>query len=435
MGFVAGKRTIIDSTANINVVHNVPGGGFSGYASTSLNQRIHTLDNPNPNAFGTGDVFGYSAAISGNRCVVGAYQETDAGGSGSGKIYIFDIINGTLMHIIDNPNVFLDSAGDNFGYSVAISGNRCIVGALNEDEFVQGSAGKAYIFNTITGQRLTILNNPNDYGFSSNDQFGSTVAIYKNICAVAAINEDDAAYNNSGRVYIFNTESGQRLYTLANPTPASASAFGFSLAMFDDILVVGEYGSSNGGRVHLYNTSTGAFIRTINNPNVYDTGIGDFFGYSVGIYEDKIIVGAPFEDAVIGTQVGRAYLYDINGNLLFTLNELNNAGQRFGSSVGISKNRCVVGAPYDSANGSGSGRTYVFDTTTGNRLHILSNPNAYDTVVNDNFGFTVGISGNYLISTAPNEDDVTGTSSGKAYIFGANGSIDSLSRITQSLYI
>ena len=46
----------------------------------------------NPNAYGTSDTdyFGYSVAISGNRVVVGAHGENDAGGTDSGKAYIFD---------------------------------------------------------------------------------------------------------------------------------------------------------------------------------------------------------------------------------------------------------------------------------------------------------------------------------------------------------
>ena len=47
----------------------------------------------NPNAYGTSadDYFGFSVAISGNRVVVGAYGEDDAGGTDSGKAYIYTL--------------------------------------------------------------------------------------------------------------------------------------------------------------------------------------------------------------------------------------------------------------------------------------------------------------------------------------------------------
>ena len=47
----------------------------------------------NPNAYGTSadDYFGISVAISGNRVVVGAYGEDDAGGTYSGKAYVYQI--------------------------------------------------------------------------------------------------------------------------------------------------------------------------------------------------------------------------------------------------------------------------------------------------------------------------------------------------------
>ena len=47
----------------------------------------------NPNAYGTSatDQFGYSVAISGNRVVVSAQYEDDAGGTYSGKAYVYQI--------------------------------------------------------------------------------------------------------------------------------------------------------------------------------------------------------------------------------------------------------------------------------------------------------------------------------------------------------
>ena len=47
----------------------------------------------NPNAYGTSadDYFGYSVAISGNYAIVGAYGEGDAGGTDSGKVYLYNL--------------------------------------------------------------------------------------------------------------------------------------------------------------------------------------------------------------------------------------------------------------------------------------------------------------------------------------------------------
>jgi hypothetical protein len=52
---------------------------------------LYTLDNPNPYGTSSSDYFGYSVAISGDRCIVGAYSEEDASGTSSGKAYIFGL--------------------------------------------------------------------------------------------------------------------------------------------------------------------------------------------------------------------------------------------------------------------------------------------------------------------------------------------------------
>ena len=102
----------------------------------------------NPNAYGTSanDQFGYSVSVDGNYAIVGAYGEGDAGGTYSGKAYIFDATTGSLLHTLHNPNAYDTSVGDLFGNSVAISGNRVVVGARGEDDAGGYSSGKAYIF-------------------------------------------------------------------------------------------------------------------------------------------------------------------------------------------------------------------------------------------------------------------------------------------------
>ena len=48
----------------------------------------------------------YSVAISGNSAIVGAYGEDDAGGTSSGKAYIYNVTSGALVHTLDNPNAY-----------------------------------------------------------------------------------------------------------------------------------------------------------------------------------------------------------------------------------------------------------------------------------------------------------------------------------------
>ena len=73
---------------------------------------FHTLDNPNAYSTSADDRFGYSVSICDNYAIVGAYGEDDAGGTSSGKAYIFNPSTGALLHTLDNPNAYDTSAAD-----------------------------------------------------------------------------------------------------------------------------------------------------------------------------------------------------------------------------------------------------------------------------------------------------------------------------------
>ena len=285
---------------------------------------LHTLNNPTTNGTGAGYLFGSSVAISGNYAIVGAYKEDDAGGTESGKAYIFNVSTGALVHTLNNPSAYSTTAGDQFGYSVAISGNYAIVGAQAEDDAGGTSSGKAYIYNVTTGALVHTLNNPNTYGPSAGDYFGWSVAISINYAVVGAWGESDAGGTSSGKAYIYNVTTGALLYTLNNPNAFGTSGsdnFGSSVAVSGNYAIVGasaeddvgQFTGVGAGKAYIFNVTTGAFIHTINNPNTYSTSLAyDYFGYSVAISGDYAIVGAFGEDTSAGNQdAGKAYIYKL----------------------------------------------------------------------------------------------------------------------------
>ena len=177
-------------------------GGKSGGDVTG--EILHTLDNPNAYDTSAGDYFGYSVSICESYTIVGAYQEDDAGGSASGKAYIFDNSDGTLLHTLDNPNAYGTSAGDYFGKSVSICESYAIIGAYGEDDAGGTTSGKAYIFDNSDGTLLHTLDNPNAYDTSAGDYFGYSVSISESYAIIGAYGEDDAGGAGSGKAYIFD---------------------------------------------------------------------------------------------------------------------------------------------------------------------------------------------------------------------------------------
>ena len=105
---------------------------------------------------GSGDWFGFSVAISGNYAIVGAFMNDDRT-TDAGAAYIFERNSSGNWGIEVSDQTYRTetikllasdgNASDNFGYSVAISGNYAIVGAYNDDDDDRGNnSGSVYIF-------------------------------------------------------------------------------------------------------------------------------------------------------------------------------------------------------------------------------------------------------------------------------------------------
>ena len=429
----------------------------------STGKLIRTLNNPNAYGIASGDQFGISVAISSNYAIVGAYYEADAGGIQSGKVYVFDVTTGDLVHTLDNPNAYDTSHSDNFGYSVAISGNYTIVGTYREDDAGGTSSGKAYIFDVTTGALVHTLNNPNAYGTGANDYFGYSVAISGNYTIVGAYGEDDAGGTQSGKAYIFNVTTGALVHTLNNPSPNGSDIFGWSVAISGNYVIVGTPGDATGatgsgsGNAFIFNVETGALVHTIYNPNAYGNQENDRFGQTVAMSGNYAAVGALYEDDSGLNNSGKVYIFNVTtGELLYTLDNPNAYGtsqdDNFGHSIAISGNNIIIGVQNEDAlDGSGSGKAYIFNLdevsdgsyieeielsngytlnfqtdklfrtahSQGELIRTINNPNVFSTPQDDNFGFNVAIDGNRIITSALGEDSASGTESGAVYIFDA----------------
>jgi hypothetical protein len=159
------------------------------------------------------------------------------------------------------------------------------------------------------------------------------------------------------------------------------------------------------------------------NATASDAAASDTFGFSVAIDGDYAIVGAYFNDDD-GTDSGSAYVFERTGSTWAEQTKLTasdaTASDWFGSSVAISGDYAIVGAPRNDDNGTNSGSAYVF-TRTGSTWTQQGKLTASDAALGDQFGFRVSISGDYAIIGASGNDD-NGTDSGSAYVFARTGS-------------
>ena len=332
------------------------------------------------------------------------------------------------------------------GYLTSIAANTVGITELNVTDGSNGQvlttdgSGTLSFADAASGESFTAslfhtLDNPNAYDTGVNDNFGESVAISGKYAIVGVRYEDDAGGLSSGKAYIFDVTTGSLVHTLDNPNAYNTSAqdkFGTSVAISGNYAIIGasledDGGGTQSGKAYIYNVTTGALVHTLDNPNAYSTSAGDYFGESVAISGNYAIVGAIFEDDASGSSSGKAYIFNVTtGALLHTLDNPNaydtGLEDKFGGSVAISGNYAIVGAwSEDDAGGSSAGKAYIYNVTTGTLLHTLDNPNAYGTSANDYFGNSVAISGNYAIFGAPYEEGSDGGSSaGKAYIYNVS---------------
>ncbi len=359
-----------------------------------------------------GDEFGWSVAISGNTVMVGARLDGDNGDQ-SGSAYLFDATTGLqIAKLLADDG----AAGDLFSSSVAISGATAIVGAPFDDDNGHLS-GSAYLFDATTGKQIAKLL-ANDGAVD--DRFGFSIAISGTTAIVGAHLDDDNGIN-SGSAYLFDTTTGRQLAKFLPDDDAAHNQFGMAVAISGATAIVGapndDDNGTESGSAYLFDTTTGMQLFKL----LPNDGAGkDSFGTSVAISGATAIVGA-WGDDDNGFDSGSAYLFDTTTGqqIAKLLADDGAAGDRFGISVAISPDGigAIVGTYGDSDNGSFSGSAYLFDTTTGRQITKLL-PD--DGAAGDAFGSSVAISGATAIVGAVWDDD-NGFQSGSVYLFDAAG--------------
>lgn len=322
---ITGKQATLVSGTNIKTVNGtsllgsgdlvISGGGGGGGTTTNKlklgvgigagvnGDWLSTLYEPTR---ASSAYFGTAVAANDTYIVVGVENKTTS----TGVVYIYNANTYALMYTLTNP---ASATSSKFGNSVAINGNYLVVGSYYATG-TNAQAGKIYYYDISTftaysGTPITVstatwtVTDPNYTGTDSSDYFGWRVGVTSSYVVASAYNEN----TSGGAVYIFNRTNGTLLYTLTDPNPYStvnADYFGYSLAINGNTLVVGAYqeeatdASSNSGRAYVYDISTfAASPATVSTPtltlnNPSSVKSSDWFGFSVAVNSTYVAVGA-----------------------------------------------------------------------------------------------------------------------------------------------
>ncbi len=190
------------------------------------------------------DRFGGSVSVSGDSAFIGAFFDDD-NGLNSGSAYIFEKIDGEWTQVLKlTPS---DGAAiDQFGVSVAINGNTAVVGAEYDDDNGTDS-GSAYVFEKADGIWTEVAKLAASDG-TAGDHFGWSVAISGDTIVTGANWEDDNG-PDSGAAYVFRRmdDSWTQLSKVNAPDGASGDWFGHSVAVSGDMAFVGSYWDDDAG--------------------------------------------------------------------------------------------------------------------------------------------------------------------------------------------
>ena len=342
----------------------------------------------------------------------------DTNGFFVGQAVLFDSTTGALLQTFNDPTPSgqLPNGLDNFGSSVSLSGNNVLVGAPGDD--TNGlNVGQAHLFDATTGTLLKTFDDPNP---TNQDGFGTSVSVSGNNVLIGAYN-DDTNGGQVGQVHLFDGTTGALLRTFNDPTPTTADFFGTSVSVSGNSVLIGARGDDTNGRdvgqAHLFDATTGTLLQTFNDPTPTGSGgvgFGDHFGSSVSVSDNYVLIGAPFDDTN-GDRVGQAHLFDATtGALLQTFDDPTPSFRdSFGNSVEIDGNNVLIGAFNDDTNGSNPGQAHLFDAVTGALRQTFDDPTLTGS---DRFGSSVSISGNNVLIGAEG-DDTNGSHAGQAHLF------------------
>ncbi len=402
----------VSAQSELDLVKRAVGGGTNGRMS--------------------GDGTGRAVAVSGNIMVAGAYgQDYDSLGnnyvSDAGAVYIYykdqgGANNWGLVKKLAGGGTNGRISSDNFGWSVAVSGEIIVVGAIYQDYDASGAnlmsgAGAAYVYYKDQGGTdnwglVKKLVGSGTNGREAGNSFGFSVSISGEVIVIGAPNQrwDSVGANSvgaSGAAFIFHRDQG---------------------------------GSDNWG-----------LVKKVTGEGTNGRVFGDYFGRCVSVNGETLVVGAYLQDydATGGNNLsnaGAAYVFYRNQGgtnnwghvkkLVASGSGGRVAEDRFGNAVSVSGDIIVVGAYYHDLDTSGAnslanaGAAYIFHKDQGGAdnwgfVKKLTGEGTNGRNASDEFGVSVAVSGDLILVGASSQDyDDNGanylSNAGAAYVYFRN---------------
>ena len=262
-----------------------------------------------------GDHFGVSLAICGDTILVGATGDDDSGNQ-SGAAYVFMKPSDGWAHMTETAKLTADdgATADFFGSAVAISGDTCVIGATGDD-CIGSRCGSAYVFDKPEGGWVDMTETAKLIASDVANEwyFGCSVAVFNDTVIIGA-DLADGHEVHSGAAYVFEKPPGgwtnmTETTKLTADDGAYGDGFGLSVSIWEDTAVIGAYGDTDNGflsgSAYVFQRRGSIWIEKAKLlPS--DGAEADFFGVSVAISGQTVVVGARYANIT-----GAGYVFEV----------------------------------------------------------------------------------------------------------------------------
>ena len=415
-----GGSVAIDGTRALVGAEKLSGEGvvyvFEKSGSTWFQSAVLKPDDPR-----TADRFGDSVALNGDRALVGAYQDS-SGGSQAGAAYLFEYNTGSWSE--SEKFVASDAAANlRFGSSVSISpsGDRLAIGSV--PNFGPSDAGAVYIFfesfgnSWVENAKLTASDG------ATGNQFGGAIAL-ENAQILIGASGDDIEANNAGAAYVFNYSNGldswDESQKLVSPSPQASGFFGIAVDLDTDQALIGERGSNSQTGAAYFFAFDGMDWQFEQTLTASDGGTGDYFGASVALQSNTALVGAfSAPSPYTSGSPGAVYAFNKTAGTWSESQKITavdgNGTDSFGESVALDGTQFITGNTKDDDSGDNAGAGYAYKLDTGS-WDLETKLLSRMGPFEDAFGVAVASTEIFTVIGAP-ENDEAGANAGTAYVF------------------
>jgi hypothetical protein len=315
----------------------------------------------------------------------------------------------------------LPAAAD-FGRSVATDGNLVALGAGGADAGPVSGAGAVYLFKRC-GLRYVLEDKLIAPDATPGAEFGRAVAIQGNRVIVGARFAQVEAFSKAGAVYVFRKVRGSWLLEakIASPTPADEDNFGRALDIQGEVLVVTarkeNLNASDVGAAYVFRHGRDGWVFDAK-ITASDPAPGAYFGQSVDMQGDLMAIGARNADP---NGAGAFYLFARSGHQWKELAKVPSpdgaTDDQFGFTLAVSGNLIAVGARRaDLPGAKDAGAAYLF-AIRKNSVKFVAKLTAGDAKAGDQFGQSIAMDGETIVVGANRADIGTGVDEGAVYLF------------------